>query len=192
MSPIHFTGDFCTIWPYARGYYERDMPYKLWTLLEAEGPKTWEQIFWDDPYADDPTEVPRFGDLVDWMLFMFRQDRTWLIVQANNTKEICGLIWYEKSPDKELPHGNIWIARQYRGGGYARDAVRLGCEYAFGAMGWDGLYTATPWPVARNLVRRCGWRALPDIPAPKVVMGKPVTIYPSIIMKEDFYGQRKE
>lgn len=177
-----------TVVPYVRGYYDRDFLYKLWCLIEAEG--DWPRIFWNDPYDRD-RPVERYGDLTDWVGFWELGNKSWLLVLANDTREIAGLLWFDRQTETNA-YGNIWMARKYRGGGYARDTVQLGTEYGLYFRGWKEILTVSPWYMARNLVRRCGWKPLGELSGVYTVCGEAATVYFSKITLEDYEQWERE
>lgn len=153
-------GLVCSVWPYVRGHFGRGFLYHLWSLVEAE--KDWHSIMWETPESNTP--ISQKGDLVSFVHYMesFLDPKSILIVQDNHTREIAGFIWFNRQkPDSA--YGSIWISKKYRGH-VSREAVKLGMEYAFHARGWKSLFAVTPWPVARNLLVKCGWRELAKLP----------------------------
>ena len=177
-SDYRHEGKFCSVWPYLRGHFERDFLYKLWCIIEAE--QDWKSLLWEMPPSDTP--IDQRGDLIEWIHYMesILDPKSLLMVQDNQSKEIAGLIWFNRQkPDSA--HGAIWMSKKYRGG-YTREAVKLGLEYAFYARGWQTIYAITPWAVARNLLRKCGWTQLAKVPE---LYGRDVYM---MAIKEQNYG----
>jgi len=149
------------VWPYARGYFSRDFLYRLWTLIEAEN--DWSSILWE--YEPSETPIDQHGDLVEWIYWMqnLLDPKSLLMVQDGISKEIAGLIWFNRQK-ADSAYGAIWISKRYRGTPVSREAVSMGLEYAFYARGWKTVYAVTPWAIARNLLRRCGFSQLAKVP----------------------------
>lgn len=174
-----YEGKFCCVYPYARGYFDRDFIYKLWCLIEAE--HDWPSIMWESEPSDTP--IDQRGDLIEWVHYMesFLDPKALLMVQDNRSKEIAGLIWFNRQRSVSA-HGAIWISKAYRGL-FSREAIQLGLEYAFYARHWQTVYAVTPWPVARNLLLKCGWRELAKVPE---LYGRDVYM---MAIKENEYGR---
>lgn len=177
-----YAGSYCSVFPYVRGHFSRDFLYRLWCLIEAEG--DWPSIMWDRPASDTP--IDQLGDLVDWIhsIENLLDPKALLLVQDGLTKEIAGLIWYYRQKE-DSAHGVVWISKKYRGTHLSRDAIRMALEYAFYARHWKTVYGVTPWAIARNLLRRCGFTELAKIPE---YYGKDVYL---MRIKEEDYGQRR-
>src|SRR5690349_10415901 len=175
-------GTICTVWPYLRGHFDRDFLYSLWTLIEAEN--DWPSILWEHQESDTP--ISQHGDLVDWIHYMesLLDPKALLIVQDNLSGRIAGLIWFHRQK-AESAHGAIWMSKKYRGQRIVREAVALGLEYAFYARNWKQVFAITPWPIARNLLKRCGFSQLAAVPD----MFAGGTVY-LMGMKECDYGRR--
>lgn len=175
-------GLICSVWPYLRGHFGRDFLYHLWCLIEAE--KDWPSIFWE--YKPSDTPISQHGDVVEWVHYMesLLDPKSLLIVQDNLSGQIAGLIWFNRQKP-ESAFGSIWISKKFRGQQLPREAVRLGLEYAFYARGWKQVFAITPWPIARNLLKRCGWSELAAVPE----MFSRATVY-LMSIKESDYGRR--
>jgi hypothetical protein len=167
------------LFPYLRGHYHRDILHDLWVLIELDN--DWERLFWNRRY--DTTPVKLKGDLVDWIQFVEHpvDRKSFLIALTNDTHEIAGLVWFYNMTD-ELAHGSIWMARKFRGL-YTREAVNIGLEYSFYARGWKTVWAGTPWPVARNLLLRCGFKLKNEIDE---LYGKRLYL---LSCKEEDYGR---
>ena len=150
-------GKHATIWAYARGYMARDLPYQLWWMIEQA--EDWHKLFWEDDAKDTP--ISKFGDLTHWMAYM--ADKIWLIITDNATSQIAGIGWFsDHRSDTALT--SIWIAPLWRGKWLAREAIELGCEFGYVELGLKTIQTITPWPLARNLAQRAGFRTVCRIP----------------------------
>lgn len=152
-------GEHLTLFPYLRGHYHRDILHDVWTLIELDN--AWDNLFWNREY--DVTPVALRGDLTDWISYVEHpvDRKSFLIALTNDTHEIAGLIWFYNMKD-ESAQGSIWMARKFNGA-YTREAVLLGLEYGFRARKWQTVWAGTPWPVARNLLLRCGFKLKNEI-----------------------------
>lgn len=182
LTGYSYVDNHVSMFPYVRGHFDRDFLYRLWTLIEAEN--DWPAIMWD--YKESDTPISQHGDLVEWIHYMESpfDPKALMLVQDNDTKRICGLIWFNKIK-ADSAHGSIWMSREARGQPHVREAVNLGLEYAFYARGWKAVYALTPWAVAKNLLRRCAFTevaVIPDVFGPKVYL---------MAIKESDYGQRR-
>ena len=154
-------GEHVSLWIYSRGEAARDLPYLLWQKVEAAG--DWERILWTDLF--EPTRIPRWGDLVHWISFMHSDadPKVFLLVADNETGEVAGFIWFNRI-HKGTAYGSIWICPSYRGKPHVREAGHLGLRWAHEVMGWDTVYTITPWPDVRNFDKRIGFKEVAFIP----------------------------
>lgn len=181
-----FEGEHVVIWPYVRGYFPRTTLFDLWHLIEEAG--DWQPFFWNETVYPN-TPVSQMGDPTDWLSFIedHRDPKAVLIVQAKSNNEIAGLIWFNhQEPTRAF--GSIWMRPKYRGIA-SREAVNLGLEYAFYARGWQEIWATTPFPVARNLIVKCGFREIAWIPGFATVGQNPASIY-ILRIKESEYGRR--
>lgn len=169
----------CSVWPYGRGYFGRAFLYHIWTLVEAEN--DWDSILWDA--LESTTPISQKGDLVGFINYMENvfDPKSMLIIQDNASREIAGFIWFNRQKP-ESAFGSIWVSKKYRGH-VSREAVKLGMNYAFNDRGWKTLYAVTPWPVARNLLTRCGWKLLAKLPEVYKI-----DVYYLMSKKESFHG----
>jgi RimJ/RimL family protein N-acetyltransferase len=150
-------GEHVSIWLYARGYAARDLPYQLWRLIEDAG--DWGRIILEDGVQD--SRVSKFGDLTHWIDYM--SDKTWLLIADNATGDICGLGWFsDRRGDTAL--SSIWMAPGWRGKPHSREAIKLGVEFGYKELGLKTIQSITPWPLARNLARRAGFKVVCQIP----------------------------
>ena len=161
MESDNLVGEHVSLWVYSRGEAARDLPYILWQMIEDAG--DWHRIMWID--INEPTRVPRFGDLAHWMAYMFddRDIKIWLLVSDNETGDIAGVIWFNKIV-KNTAYGSIWMSPKFRGKPHVREAGKLGLHFGHDLMNWDTIYTTTPWPDVRNFDRRLGFKDVMFIP----------------------------
>ncbi len=154
-------GEFVSLWVYSRGEAARDLPYTLWSMVEANN--DWEQLFWIDPY--ESTRIPKFGDLVHWLTFMHGDGdpKVFLLVSDNETGNIAGFIFFNRII-KSTAYGSIWIDPKFRGKQHPREAGCLGLRWAHEIMKWHTVYTITPWPDVRNFDKRIGFQEVAFIP----------------------------
>jgi len=157
----NLVGEHVSLWAYARGEAARDLPYQLWTMIEAAG--DWQRIMWVD--HNEPSRVPKFGDLAHWVAYMFddRDSKVWLLVGDNATGDIAGVIWFNKII-AGTAYGSIWMAPNYRGKPHVREAGKLGLAFGHDTMGWETIRTITPWPDVRNFDKRLGFQEVAFIP----------------------------
>jgi RimJ/RimL family protein N-acetyltransferase len=181
-SEYRHVGEYCSVWPYVRGHFSRDFLYRLWTLIEAE--HDWPSILWE--YEPSTTPIDQHGDLVEWIYYMqsLLDPKALLMVQDQLSKEIAGLIWFYRQKE-DSAHASIWISKRYRGTALTRDAVSMGLEYAFYARHWKTVYAVTPWAIARNLLKRCGFSQLASVPE---YFGRDVHL---MAIKEKDYGRKR-
>ncbi len=179
-----YAGNYCSVFPYVRGHFSRDFLYRLWCLIEAEG--DWPSLLWE--YEPSDTPIDQHGDLTEWIHFTesYLNPKALLLVQDAISKEIAGLIWFSKQNENSA-HGSIWISKLYRGTPLSRESVALGLEYAFYARGWKTIFAVTPWAIARNLLRRCGFSILAKVPQFYVK-----DVYLMGIEEKDYGRQRTE
>ena len=149
-----------SFWTYSRGEAARDLPYQLWRMIEDAN--DWDHIMYGHECVED-SRVLKHGDLVDWMTMFLSEKRVWNMIVDNATGDICGLGWYANfQNDSATCH--IWMAPQYRGKPHSRDAVKLGIDFGHNELGISVLLAFTPFPLARNLARRAGFKDVCFIP----------------------------
>lgn len=179
-------GEHVTLWPYVRGHYPRSFLFDVWALIEKAG--DWGRFFWDTTGLDTP--VPTKGDIVDWVTFVETpvDQKAILVVQAVQGGEICGLVWFNRI-QSDCAFGSIWMRPEYRGLAHSREAINVGLEYAFYLRGWKEVFAMTPFPLARNLVKRCGFKDVALLPNVYRIGGEPTKVH-VLGIKEADYGRR--
>ena len=150
-------GEHVSLYAYSRGWAARDLPYQLWRMIEDAN--DWSQLIWEDDVKD--TRVSKFGDLTHWMAFM--EDKMWLLIVDNATQVICGLGWFSDRRGSTAL-SSIWMAPQWRGKPHSREAIKLGIEFGYQELNLTTIQSITPWPIARNLCVKCGYRVIAFIP----------------------------
>jgi len=158
------------------------MAFELWAVMEQAN--AWPFLFWDQTEYEK-TPVPICGDPADFVKFM--ADKQFLIFQSRETGEIAGCIWFDKIKKGQSAFGSIWMLPKFRGQP-SREAVRIGMEYGFYAMGWPTIWALTPWPIARNLIKHCGFEDVVVIPGLYVVGDRPADVY-LLKAEETNYGR---
>ena len=173
-------------WPYVRGHYQRDTLYQIWSLIEQAG--DWDKIFWENQPGDTPISIK--GDLTAWVQFVEDpiDKKILLIMVSRSDNQIAGIVWFNHVKNNEA-YGCIWMRPEYRGAA-SREAVHLGLEHAFYAMGWTKVWAATPWPRARNLIKKSGFSDVVTLPGMHKVGDKPGNVFILAVEEQD-YGQIK-
>lgn len=150
-------GKYVSLWVYSRGEAARDLPYQLWKMIEDAG--DWDKIFWGED--DKTTRISKHGDLIAWMEWMI--GKALILIVDNATQAICGLGWFS-----DMQGGNaltsIWMAPQWRGKPHSREATMLGVRFGYDNLGLTTIQTMTPWPIARNLAVKAGFKIVSFIP----------------------------
>lgn len=149
--------DQISLWAYSRGEAARDLPYLLWKMVEEAG--DWHKII-PQNINDDSTRIELHGDLIHWMEWL--RDKAIVIIAHNETGDICGFGWYSDQIGGTALT-SIWIAPRWRGL-ITREAVFAGIKFGYEMLGLKTLQTITPWPIARNLAKKCGFKEVAFIP----------------------------
>lgn len=160
MDAPQLTGQHVRLWPYVRGLYPRDLPYRLWAMLEAEGGG--ETLFYGQ--VTPQTEVDTRGDLLEFCRsFDPSAGRYLLTVEAIATGELAGLWWFDDYVPKARACINVWMRRRYWGEP-TQEACRLAIGYGFAVLDIPAIWAFTPWPMAQALAVRAGFTHVATLP----------------------------
>lgn len=170
--------DNLLIVPYLRGYSHRAVLGHLWANIEEAG--DWDKLFWESKYDENCPQKFR-GDLVDWIYTMEHPyDPARLLMGIEkSSEELVGISFYKQIKNKSA-HGAIWVKPKFRGK-YSRDFLDLTLRDAFEIQELDLVYACTPWPIARNLIKKTGFKDQAKIQG----------VYLLTCEKDDFYEQRR-
>lgn len=146
-----------SLWAYSRGEAARDLPWIIWRMVEDAG--DWDKlVHWNPPEED--SRVPVRGDLIEFIEWM--KGKLFVLAVNNATGDIVGFGWYS-----DIRNGtaltSIWVNPLHRGK-FSREITFAGIKFGYEMLGLETLQTMTPWPIARNLARKCGFKDIAFIP----------------------------
>lgn len=163
------TGKQVRLWPYASGYYARDLVYRLWRIVEDE--KAIPLIFWARFAVSRETPVETRGDLIDFARILGTTNGVLLIVTEIQTDALAGFIWFEQIVPKYKAMAGIFMRQKYWGDP-AIEAGRLAERYAFETLDLQALWAETPWQSAVNYCQRIGFKLMAVLPDFTLINGK--------------------
>lgn len=153
------TGEHVRLWPYIRGAYPRETPYRLWQLIESE--QAGQRLFWVDAQGLRANTV---GDLHDFMAFASQERRLILMAESlANPGDLAGLFWFDDITEGFKAGAGVCYRRRYWGAP-AREASRLALRYGFAAWGLEAIYAFTPWRIAKKHAEACGMATVATLP----------------------------
>lgn len=155
-------GKHVKLWPYFRGYYDRDILYRLWSLIEKE--KATHFIFHGFEFQSDDSPVSTDGDLVDFIHYFepISGHKTLLIVQDASRDEIAGFTWFEGITPGFRASAGIFMRRKYWGN-HALEATQLSLKYIFQLHGLEFVYAITPWASVAKYAQRAGFKPVAQL-----------------------------
>lgn len=153
-------GTHVRLWPYARGWYPRDILYRCWLVMERDGATA--RVFHS---SVSPPDIPysQQGDLTEFVTLLADPRRVVLIVQAAATDDILGLIWFDDLIPQHRALCNIFMCKAAYGPA-AEEASTLAAAYAFEHLQVPTLWAFTPWPVAVAHAKSIGFQVLAQLP----------------------------
>jgi len=163
------TGEHVKLWPYAPGYYPRDLAYRLWRIVEDE--KAIPLIFWGRFAVSRETPIEIRGDLVDFARMMGTANGVLLIATEVQTEALVGFIWFEEIIPKYKAMASIFMRQRYWGDP-AIEAGRLGERYAFEVLDLKWIWAMTPWQAAISYCQRIGFKTVSVLPDFALIEGK--------------------
>ncbi len=184
------TGDLVKLWPFARGYYRRDLYYLLWRMMEDE--RMTDTIFYRYTTAANPTPIDTHMDLTEFVQYfsLAIATRLLLIPTYKETGEMIGFSWYDDVVLGESATGNMFYRKKFWGE-VAREATELALRYGFGILQLKKVWAYSPWLASVKHRARLGFTEITEIPeAVKDRSGKMRTMYIGALKKEDFHNGR--
>lgn len=164
--------------PYLRGYSPRAILGSLWASIEEAG--DWDNLFWEEKYDEDRPILMK-GDLVDWIYTIEHpyDPATLLMGLEKTTDKLVGISFF-KQIKRTSAHGSLWMKPEFRGK-YSRDFLDLTMRHVFEVQNLSLVYACTPHHLARNLIKKVGFKD----------QAKIQSTYLLTCEKEDFYGKRR-
>ena len=182
------TGELVKLWPWARGYYKRDLLYFLWKMMEEE--RMTDTIFYAKTSSKDDTPVSTHMDLIDFIAYFAGSERLLLIPTSLATGEIIGFSWYDGAVLGEYALGSMFYRKKFWGE-VAKEATQLALRYGFEICGFKKVWGHSPWMASVKHRARVGFTEMAELPDAVVDRtGKSRTMYIGVCLKENFYGQR--
>lgn len=159
-------GRHTVIWPYSRSYYGRDLPYKLWSLIEKED--AIKLIFSEVP--GDPEKKKAHGDLAHFIAHFADPSRI-LLIASDHSGEIAGITWFDVQMPNYRALGNVWFRRKFWGEA-AREAGVMSLDYMFHVVGTQHIWGYTPWLTAVKYCLAIGFNHTTTLPGYALCNGK--------------------
>ena len=179
------TGKLVKMWPWARGFYKRDMLYDLWQIMEAEGMT--DTIFYSATIKAD-VPVSTHMDLIEFVNYFGTSGRLLLIPQHIESGEIIGFSWYENTLLGEYGQGNMFYRKKFWGDA-ALEASQLALRYGFEVFRFKKVWGHSPWLASVKHRAKLGFKEQAAIPEAVIDrQGKSRTLYVGVCTREDFYN----
>jgi len=174
-------GEHVIVWPYARGFYPRDLPYHLWALMEKEDAIN--KVFYER--AGDSDEAKKsHGDLIQFVQYFSDPNKIILIAQSLDG-EIAGATWFSIELAKFRAYGNVWFRQKYWGKP-SREAGWMSLDYMFHNVGVQYIWGHTPWKTAMNYCVAIGFDYVVTLPDFALIEGEAQDIHVLRISKGEF------
>lgn len=167
--PDRLVGKYVKLWPYAPGYYPRDLAYRLWRIVEDE--KAIPLIFWGRFGIRRETPIETTGDLIEFVRILATTNGVLLIVTEIQTEVLAGFIWFEEIVPKYKAMASIFMRQRYWGNA-AIEAGILAKRYAFEILDLQSVWATTPWQAAINYCQRIGFKSVAVLPDFILINGK--------------------
>lgn len=184
------TGKEVKIWPWARGYYPRDVLFFLWRMMEQEGMT--ETVFYAQTSTTEKTPVSTHMDLIEFVHFFADSQhcRLLLIPMHQQSGEMVGFQWYDNVVMGQSALGNMFYRRKFWGD-VGHEATYLALKYAFEILQLKKVWGQSPWKASVAHRGRLGFEEIAEVPEAVVdTRGKTHPLYVGVLTKEKFYGQR--
>lgn len=160
--------------PYLRGHSPRAILGSLWSHIEEAG--DWEKLLWEEQPGENGPVLTK-GDLVDWVTMIENPyDPAKLAMGIEKaTNNLAGVSFFKQFKGTSA-HGSFWMKPIYRGV-HSRDFLNLTMRYAYEVLQLDLVYACTPHTIARNLIKKVGFKDKAKIKGTYLLTNE----------KEDFY-----
>lgn len=182
------TGERVKIWPWARGFYARDMLYWLWRMMEGE--RMTDVVFYKKTTLMAPPPISTHMDLVEFIQFftLSSGSRLLLIPRVKDTEEVIGFSWYDDVVLGDSASASMFYRKKFWGE-VAQEATLLGLRYGFEILKLQKVWGYSPWKASVAHRGRVGFREIAEVPeAITDTQGKTRTLYIACLKKETFYG----
>ena len=145
--------------PFARGYFRRDLPFAIWSLMEKENASN--LVFYEAP--NDPIALKSHGDLSHFITYFTDPQKVLLVVTDRGTGEIAGICWFQVEANNARALANWWMRRRFWGH-FTREAGVLACDYMFGAVGVEHIWGYSPWQTSAKSGMSFGFEYVVGLP----------------------------
>jgi len=150
------TGQHVKLFPYARGYYPRDIIHRLWRLVEDE--EAGKYLFHGRFGLTCETPVDTRADLLEFSEMFSQASRSLMLILRDTHKDVlAGFIWFDDIVPKFRATANVFIRRRYWGEP-GREAGRLALGYMFNTLGVQYVWCYTPWHTAESYATAIGFK----------------------------------
>lgn len=184
----HLQGEKCRIFPYRRGYLQRDTLYHAWSAVESEHAER--RIFHSQLVGDEP--ISTRGDLQHFcQYFADDQARPLLICQEHGDTSIAGLVWLEELvPDYKGMAGIFFRKKSF--GAVAEEAGHIAIAYAMHVYALKYLWCRTTWRDTSAYAQRLGFKMICTLPSYYLIDGKERDLYVLRMTAEEYaHGRRR-
>ena len=174
-------GELVSLWPYAHGYYARDLPYQIWALIEKDDAAKY--IFYE--YQEGPEPISIKGDLATFIAYLSDPQKIILVVEDNETKGIAGMIWFDSFIPNYRCHSGFWMRRRFWGH-RTREACRIALDYIFNKINVQSVWGFTPWQTSLKTQTALGFTYVVSLPDYVLIDGRPNDMHISYLRKQEF------
>lgn len=193
LSSIHsepkadaLTGKHVRLWPYSRGYYPRDMVWRIWSMVERE--RAVKTLFWGRFFGGNDLPVDPRGDLQDFVEIFSAKSNAILIIVTDAVKdEMAGVIWFDDIIPKYRATANIFMRQKYWGAA-ALEAGHLALRYLFGNFDIQYVWCFTPWKAAKVYAGSLGFKMKAVFDDYTIIEGKERDIFVLRLSRGEYHG----
>ena len=178
-------GKLIKVWPYSRGYYQRDILYHAWQVMDKEDLL---QFIFHGQAEPVGKPIKQRGDLIEFIKYFTDNSRALLIIQRKDTDKIGGLMWLDDIIQGFRACGNLCFAKDCRKE-FVQEATQICFDYSFKVFGLKSLFGFTPWGPATEYALRSGMTQVARVPEFQMINDVPTDIAIVRITREEFYAK---
>lgn len=163
-------GQHVIVWPFAPGFYARDMLYRLWSIVEQDGEI--DKLLHGAFALPSHDIVDCRGDLVTFVQTLAKPDVFLLVAQTRAKDEIAAFFWLDSfAAVNHRAHANVYVRKQFRGV-EGLEASRIALRYCHEIIQVKNIWMQTPWTGAVAYGVRIGFERVATLPGFYLINGE--------------------
>lgn len=163
-------GQHVIVWPFAPGFYARDMLYRLWSIVEQDGEM--DKLLHNSFALPSHDIVDCRGDLVSFIQQLSRPDIFLLVAQDRERDEIAAFFWLDSfAAINHRAHANVYVRKEFRGVA-GLEASRIALRYCHEIIQVKNIWIQTPWEGAIAYAVRIGFERVARLPRFHLINGE--------------------